>query len=160
MADRETKRVSDSAIVTTRLMMPQDANVQGNVFGGAIMRVVDEIAGTVAALHSRKNVVTASMDQMSFYKPVYVGNLLILKASVNYVGLTSMEVGVRIEARNLLTGNIVHTGSSYLTLVALDDEGKPTVVANILPQTADEKRRYAEARERKARRFSVVQKSA
>ena len=83
------------------------------------MKLVDEIAGSVAAIHSRKNCVTASMDQMNFYEPVIIGNLLILKASVNYVSHTSMEVGVRIDARDLMKDKITHTGSSYLTLVAL-----------------------------------------
>jgi len=135
-------------------MMPQDANIQGNVYGGTIMKLMDEIAGSVAVLHSRKNAVTASVDQMSFYDPVYIGNLLILKASVNYVGNTSMEIGVRIEARDLKTGNIVHTGSSYLTFVALDESGKPTQIARLIPKTSVEKRRYAEGKARREHRLS------
>jgi len=139
--------------------MPQDANFQGNVFGGTIMKLVDEIAGSVAAIHSRKNCVTASMDQMNFYEPVIIGNLLILKASVNYVSHTSMEVGVRIEARDLMKDEITHTGSSYLTLVALDENRKPTIVADIIPETDAEKRRYAEAKERRARRLAAAGKN-
>jgi acyl-CoA hydrolase len=139
-------------------MMPQDANIQGNVYGGTIMKLMDEIAGAVAALHTRKNVVTASVDQMSFYEPVYIGNLLLLKASVNYVGKTSMEIGVRIEARDLRTGKTVHTGSSYLTFVALDEDGKPTVVADIIPETPDQKRRYEEGKERKRMRIRAPEK--
>lgn len=140
-------------------MNPQDANPQGNVHGGAIMKLVDEIAGSVAALHSRKNCVTASIDQMNFYEPVYIGNLLILKASVNYVGHTSMEIGVRIEARDLKSGNITHTGSSYLTMVALDDNGKPTMVPDVIMDTDVERKRYAQAKERKARRLAAAGKS-
>jgi len=139
--------------------MPQDANFQGNVFGGTIMKLVDEIAGSVAAIHSRKNCVTASMDQMNFYEPVIIGNLLILKASVNYVSHTSMEVGVKIEARDLMKDEITHTGSSYLTLVALDENRKPTIVADIIPETDAEKRRYAEAKERRARRLAAAGKN-
>jgi acyl-CoA hydrolase len=152
----EARPVRESALVTTRLMMPQDANIQGNVYGGTIMKYMDEIAGSVAALHARKNVVTASVDQMSFFEPVYIGNLLILKASVNYVGNTSMEVGVRIEARNLKTGDTVHTGSSYLTFVALDESGRPTPVAPIIPETKDEKRRYNDGKVRRMKRLSTA----
>jgi len=140
-------------------MMPQDANFQGNVFGGTIMKLVDEIAGSVAAIHSKKNCVTASMDQMNFYEPVIIGNLLILKASVNYVSHTSMEVGVRIEARDLMKDQITHTGSSYLTLVALDENRKPTIVADIIPETDAEKRRYEEGKERRARRLAAAGKN-
>src|ERR1700740_2362567 len=98
------RHVSVSQMTTVRLMMPTDGNIIGNVFGGAIMRYMDEVAGIVAFHHARKNVVTASIDRMDFYAPVYVGNLLILKAAVNYVGDTSMEIGVRIEAADPLTG--------------------------------------------------------
>ncbi len=153
MSDREVRSIRDSALETAHLMMPQDANIQGNVYGGTIMKLMDEIAGFVAALHARKNVVTASIDQMSFYEPVYIGNLLLLKASVNFVGKTSMEIGVRIEARDLITGKSVHTGSSYLTFVALDESGKPSEIAQINPETPDEKRRYQEAKTRRQRRL-------
>src|SRR5713101_5444759 len=98
------KTVSESALTTVRLMMPTDANVLGNVFGGAIMRYMDEVAAIVAWRHAGRNCVTASIDRMNFYAPVYVGNILILKGSVNYVGRTSMEVGVRIEAQDPVTG--------------------------------------------------------
>lgn len=134
--------------------MPQDANIQGNVYGGTIMKLMDEIAGVVAAKHCRKNVVTASIDRMSFLKPVYIGNLLILKASVNYVGKTSLEVGVRIESEDLTNGKTVHTGSSYMTFVALDEEGHPTPVPKIIPVFVEEKRRFREAKERRARRLA------
>jgi acyl-CoA hydrolase len=140
-------------------MMPQDANFQGNIHGGAIMKLVDEIAAAVAAIHSRKECVTASIDQMNFYEPVYIGHLLTLKASVNYVGHTSMEVGVRIEARDPKTGNTVHTGSSYLTFVALDENRKPAEVADVIPENEVDKRRYTEAKERRARRLAAVRKN-
>jgi acyl-CoA hydrolase len=143
-------------------MMPQDANIQGNVYGGTIMKLVDEIAGIVAGRHCRQNVVTASIDRMDFFKPVYIGNLLILKAAVNHVGRTSLEVGVRIEAEDLKTGEVVHTASSYLTFVALDSEGKPTLVPAIIPETPEEKRRFNEGAQRRLMRLqnskSVVQK--
>ena len=152
------KHVSVSQMTTVRLMMPTDGNVVGNVFGGAIMRYMDEVAGIVAFHHARKNVVTASIDRMDFYAPVYVGNLLILKAAVNYVGRTSMEVGVRIEAEDPLTGTTAHTGSCYLTFVALDGNGKPTLVEPVIPSTADEKRRFREALARRKMRETMLGK--
>jgi acyl-CoA hydrolase len=150
------KRVSVSQMTTVRLMMPTDANVLGNVFGGAIMRYMDEVAGIVAFHHARKNVVTASIDRMDFYAPVFVGNLLILKAAVNYVGRTSMEVGVRIEAEDPLTGRTTHTGSCYLTFVALDGNGKPSPVELVIPITADQKRRFREALARRKTRETTI----
>ena len=152
----EARFVKDSALETAHLMMPQDANIQGNVYGGTIMKLMDEIAGSVAALHARKNVVTASVDQMNFYEPVYIGNLLILKSSVNFVGKTSMEVGVRIEARDLRSGETVHTGSSYLTFVALDQSGMPTEIAKIIPETEEEKRRFNAAKRRREARLAAA----
>lgn len=158
MSEREKRKVSDSALVTSHLMMPQDANFQGNVFGGAIMKLVDEIAGSVATIHAKRNCVTASIDQMNFFEPVYVGNLLILKASINYVGKTSMEIGVRIEARDLISGKVTHTGSSYLTFVALDNNKKPITVPDIIPESDTDKNRYNEARQRRALRLDAARK--
>jgi acyl-CoA hydrolase len=94
---------------------------------------------------------------MNFYEPVYIGNLLILKSSVNFVGKTSMEVGVRIEARDLKSGDTVHTGSSYLTFVALDESGNPTEIAEIIPETEEEKRRFVEAKQRRDLRLDSTQ---
>jgi acyl-CoA hydrolase len=139
------KRVSESALITYRLMMPTDANIAGNVFGGSIMKYMDEIAGIVAFRHAGMNVVTASIDRMNFYAPVYIGDLLILKASVNYVGRTSMEVGVRIEAQDPRSGRSVRAGSCYLTYVALNSKGRPTPVPKLFPQTAEEKLRFRQA---------------
>ena len=139
------KRPSESEMTTARLMKPTDANVLGNVFGGAIMRYMDEIAAIVAWRHAGKNVVTASIDRMNFYAPVYVGNLLILKASVNYVGKTSMEIGVRLEAQDPTTRKGTHTGSCYLTYVALDEKGKPTPIPPLVVATPNERRRFNEA---------------
>ena len=136
--------------------MPTDGNILGNVFGGAIMRYMDEVAGIVALHHARKLVVTASIDRMDFYAPVYVGNLLVLKAAVNYVGRTSMEVGVRIEAEDALTGASTHTGSCYLTFVALDGDRRPTTIEPVTPVTSEEKRRYKEALARRKLRQRIL----
>ncbi len=144
MAKLKAKTPSESEMTTARLMMPTDANVLGNVFGGAIMRYMDEIAAIVAWRHAGKNVVTASIDRMNFYAPVYVGDLLILKAAVNYVGTTSMEIGVRLEAVDPSTRKGTHTGSCYLTYVALDEKGKPTPIPPLNPVTSIEKKRFNE----------------
>src|SRR5437867_165463 len=126
--ERPSKPVSASKTIIAVQMLPSDANPMGNIHGGAILKLVDMAAAAAALRHARENVVTASLDRMDFIQPVYVGNLLTLKASVNYVGKTSMEVGVRVEAEDLRTGKIAHTNSSYLTYVALDDQGQPTMV--------------------------------
>jgi acyl-CoA hydrolase len=152
-----SKKPSDSAMTTARLMMPTDANILGNVFGGAIMRYMDEVAAIVAWKHAGTNAVTASIDRMNFYAPVFVGNVLILKASVNYVGRTSMEVGVRIEAQNPESGKTTHTGSCYLTYVAIDGKGRPTRIPKLLPQTADERRRFKQALARRKLREAEVE---
>ncbi len=137
-------------------MLPSDANPMGNVHGGTILKLLDVAAAVAAMRHARTNVVSASIDSMDFYHPVYVGNLLILKASVNYSGRTSMEVGVRIEAEDLKTGRLTHTGSSYITYVALDEDGKPTQVPEVLPHTRIEKRRWREAKERRTQRLNLL----
>ena len=149
MANLKGKRPSESELITARLMMPTDANVLGNVFGGAIMRYMDEAAAIVAWRHAGTNAVTASIERMNFFAPVYVGNLLILKSSVNYVGTTSMEVGVRIEAQDPSTRRGTHAGSCYLTYVALDEKGKPTPVPPLKLSTATERRRFREAAARR-----------
>jgi acyl-CoA hydrolase len=146
------KRVCESALVSTRWMFPSDANPAGNVFGGAIVRYIDEIAAAVAQRHARSNVVIASIDRMDYHHPVKVGDLLTLKASINHVGNTSMEVGVRVEAENPMTGETVHAASAYATMVALDENGKPSIVPRLLPETEEEKRRYAEAAMRRKKR--------
>jgi acyl-CoA hydrolase len=145
LAKLRGRKPSESEMTTARLMMPMDANVMGNVFGGAIMRYMDEIAAVVAWRHAGRNVVTASIDKMNFYAPVFVGNLLILKAEVNFVGTTSMEIGVRIEALDPSTRKGTHTGSCYLTYVALDEKGKPTPIPPLIVTTSEEKRRFNEA---------------
>ncbi len=145
MSGPKPKKPSDSEMTTARLMMPMDANVLGNVFGGAIMRYMDEVAAIVAWRHAGMNCVTASIDRMNFYAPVYIGNLLILKASVNYVGNTSMEIGVRIEAQDPATKETTHTGSCYLTYVALGPNGRPTPIPKLIVTTSAEKRRYKQA---------------
>lgn len=135
-----------------------DANVSGNVFGGAILRLVDEVGSIVAFRHARSNVVTASIDRMDFYSPVYIGDLLRLIASINYVHKTSMEIGVRAEAENPVTGEVRHTGTCFLTYVALDKNRKPSPVPPLIPETEEEKRRWAEAETRRNLRLQQIGK--
>ena len=149
MAKLRGKKPLESEMTTARLMMPTDANVLGNVFGGSIMKYMDEAAAIVAWRHAGKNVVTASIDRMNFFSPAYVGDLLVLKASVNFVGTTSMEIGVRIEAEDLSSGKSKHTGSCYLTYVALDEKGKPIPIPPLILTTPVEKRRFKEAQARR-----------
>jgi acyl-CoA hydrolase len=149
----QAKPVKDSTITIVYQMTHQDANLAGNVHGGVILKDIDNTAGIVASRHGNTNAVTASIDRVDFYSPVYVGDLLRLLASVNYTGRTSMEVGVRVEAENFMTGEVRHTASAYLSFVALDADGKPTQVPQIILETADEKRRNQEARSRRESRL-------
>ncbi len=134
-------------------MFPSDANPAGNVFGGAIVRYIDEIAAAVAQRHARTNVVIASMDRMDFHTPVKVGDLLTMSATVNHVGRSSMEVGVRVVAENPITGAVRHAASAYATMVALGSDGKPTAAPPLIPETEDEMRRFKEAEARRELRL-------
>ena len=145
----EGKKVSESRVILAQQMNPHDANPAGNVHGGVIIKLIDTIAGAVATKHARSNTVTASIDRLDFHNPVYVGNLLMLKASLDMVGRTSMEIGVRVESEDLITGEIRHTASAYLTFVALDKKGKPMLLPPLILETREQKRRNREAMARK-----------
>lgn len=132
--------------------MPEDANPSGNIHGGTIMKLIDNAAGVAAMRHARGNVVTAAIDRLDFHCAVFVGNLITLKASINRVGNTSMEVGVRVEAENLRTGEVKHTASAYLTFVTLGTDGRPIKMPELISETAEDKRRLAEASLRYKRR--------
>ena len=131
----------------------QDANNAGNVHGGTIMKMVDEVAGVAAVRHSGSRVVTAALDRMTFTQPVYVGQLVTVKAMVNAAWRTSMEVGVRVESENVRTGEVTHTSTAYVTMVALTDEGDPQPGAGIDPETDEELRRQREAQLRRDNRL-------
>lgn len=145
----EPKRVVDSEVTFTRTMTQLDANLTGNVHGGVIMREVDSAAGTAAARHARTVCVTAAIDELSFYEPVHVGDILIVRARVNDVGRTSLEVGVRVEAERWDGGARRHTTTAYLVMVALDRDGRPAHVPPLLVETEDERRRQAQAQIRR-----------
>jgi acyl-CoA hydrolase len=135
-------------------MGPADANTAGNVHGGVIMHLCDEVAGIAAVRHSGTRVVTAAMDRMTFRHPVFVGQLVTVKAAVNAAWRTSMEVGVRVESENVRSGEVLHTSTAYLTMVALDDQGNPTEVPPTAPETPDERRRAREAQLRRDNRLA------
>lgn len=134
-------------------MMPQHANNLGHVFGGVIMAMMDTTAAVAAIRHARSTCVTASIDRVDFREPIHLGDLVVMKASVNYVGRTSMEVGVRVEAEDMLSGRRRHTNSCYLTFVAVDRNGRPLEVAAVRPETPDEIRRFNAAVDRRRRRL-------
>jgi acyl-CoA hydrolase len=131
-----------------------DANLAGNVHGGTIMYLCDEVAGIAAVRHSGSRVVTVAMDRMTFLNPVYVGHLVTVKAMVNAAWRSSMEVGVRVEAENIRSGEVTHTSTAYLTMVALDEEGRPTPVPPVAPETPEEERRAREAQLRRDNRLA------
>jgi uncharacterized protein (TIGR00369 family) len=149
----EAKRTSESSIVMAQQMNPQDANPAGNVHGGVIMKLIDTAAGVAAMRHSRSIAVTASIDRLDFHYPVFIGDVLTLKASLNMVGRTSMEVGVRVETENLRTGEIRRTASAYLTYVALDESCRPLEVPPLILETEDEVRRNCQAKARRETRI-------
>jgi acyl-CoA hydrolase len=151
--------VRESISEYSEFALPTDANTLGNVLGGKVMHLVDLAAALAAVRHARCAVVTASIDQMSFLHPVHIGQLIVLRSSVNRVFRTSMEIGVRVEVENLLTGHIKHTSSAYLTFVAIDKGGHRIPVPPVIPETEDEKRRFLEAEQRRAYRLAMREKT-
>jgi len=151
--ERSSRTVSDSKHEAAELMMPHEANILGHVFGGAILAMMDKTAAVAAIRHSRTACVTVSVDRVDFREPIHVGDLVVMKASVNYVGRSSMEIGVRVEAEHLIEGVRRHTTSCYLTFVAVDKNGRPVEIPLVVPETDVEKKRYAAAQERRRRRL-------
>jgi acyl-CoA hydrolase len=141
-------------------MMPEHSNNHGHVFGGVILSMMDKCAAIAAFRHSRAEVVTASIDRVDFREPILLGDLVVMKASVNFVGTSSMEVGVRVEAEDLLSGRRRHTNSCYLTFVAVDRNGRPIEVPALKPETEEEVRRHLAAQERRRRRLEERQAEA
>jgi acyl-CoA hydrolase len=151
---RASKPVRESQHETSELMMPHHANNLGHVFGGVMLSMMDKTAAVAAFRHCRMNVVTASIDRVDFREPIHVGDLVVMKASVNFVGRTSMEVGVRVEAEELLSGRRRHTNSCYLTFVAVDRNGRPIEIPGIVAETPDEVRRSQAAEQRRHLRLA------
>jgi acyl-CoA hydrolase len=151
----EAKPVSASVSEYSELALPNDANGLGAVLGGKVMHLVDLAAAMAGMRHARTPVVTASVDSMSFLHPVHIGELIVLRSSVNRVFRTSMEVGGYVTTENLMTGRRLHTCSAYLTFVSLDKQGKATPVPPVIPETEEEKRRFREAGERREYRLAL-----
>jgi len=149
------KPVRESISEYSELALPNDLNGLGNILGGKVMHLVDLAAAMAGMRHARRPIVTAALDSMRFLHPVKVGQLIVLRASVNRVFHTSMEIGVKVETETLLTGRKLHTCSAYLTFVALDENGKPMAIPPVIPETEEEKRRYREAGERREYRLAM-----
>ena len=150
----QPKAPGASKVTLSQPMELRHGNLMGNVHGGEIMKLIDSAAGIAASRHAGGVVVTASLDQMSFLHPVRVGNIVFVHACVNDVGRTSMEVGVRVEAEDVFSGERTHTSSAYLVFVALDEAGRPRPVAPLEPETEQERRRQAEAKIRREIRLA------
>jgi uncharacterized protein (TIGR00369 family) len=151
--DLSPRPASQSQTVISVVMEIEHANNAGYVHGGTIMRLVDTAAGIAAARHARRRVVTAAMDDMSFLSPVYLGDLVTVRAMVNDAHRTSMEIGVRVDVETVPTGETRHVASAHLVFVGIDEEGKPAPVPPVIAQTDDEKRRQAQARIRREQRL-------
>ncbi|MDQ6805613.1 MAG: acyl-CoA thioesterase [Actinomycetota bacterium] len=152
-ASMDPRPVSDSRTTLARWMSILDANSAGSVHGGTILKMADEAAGLAAVKHSRQRVVTAGVDRVNFLYPIHIGELVTFGASVNAVWHTSMEVGVRVEAENPLTGEVRHTNTAYFTMVALDAHGHPSTVPPLIATNETEERRMREAELRRSNRL-------
>ncbi len=148
------KPVRESLSEYSEITLPNDANGLGNVLGGKVMHLVDLAAALAGIRHARGPVVTAAVDSLRFLHPVRIGQLLVLRSAVNRVFRTSMEIGVKVETETLTTGEMLHTCSAYLTFVALNENGKPAPIPPVIPETAEEHRRYREAGERREARLA------
>ncbi|MEQ1692316.1 MAG: acyl-CoA thioesterase [Gemmatimonas sp.] len=160
MTERLSRTVAESQNESSELIMPQDANILGHAFGGAIMAMVDKSAAVAAFRHARTNCVTASIDRVDFREPIHVGELVTCRASVNFVGNTSMEIGVRVESEDLITGIRRHTNTCYLTFVAIDRNGRPVPIPEVRPEPDEQRRRYLGAQARRQRRLEERQSEA
>jgi acyl-CoA hydrolase len=156
----DARPASATQVTLVEWMGVDDANIGGSVHGGTVMKLCDEAAGIAAIKHSRCRVVTAAMDRMAFLEPVHVGDLLTLRASVNAVWRTSMEVGVRVEAENPRTATRRYTTKAYLTFVAIDADGKPRAIPPLVAENDDDRRRAADAEARRKARLALRPPSA
>jgi uncharacterized protein (TIGR00369 family) len=148
------KYIRDSQVTISQVMLPTDANVYGNVHGGIVMKLADDAGAIVATRHSRSIVVTVAVDSITFLSPIYVGNLVTLTAALSYVGRTSMEVEVLVEAEDPLTGEKTHTNNAYLVYVALDEDGRPSEVPPLILESDEERERVARGEKRQRARLS------
>ncbi|HVN47876.1 MAG TPA: acyl-CoA thioesterase [Bacteroidota bacterium] len=159
MAQKKNQTVKASQVEMVQLVLPNDTNRMGNLLGGRLMHWLDIAAAIAASRHTHQLCVTASVDELNFHHPVKQGEVVLLQASVNRAFTTSLEVGVRVTKENLLTGERRHTNSAYLTFVAIDENGKPTMVPSVRPVTVTEKRRYRDAAHRRQLRLQHRRKA-
>jgi len=152
-ADPSAKPVSASRITLAQMMQPEHANIQGNVHGGWIMKLMDEAGALACMRHAQRRVVTVAVDQMTFRQPIRIGDLVTLTAEVSFVGHTSMEAEIHVVAENPVTGECTHTNTAYLVYVALDENGEPVAVPALLPENEAQRLRLEQGKERRARRL-------
>ncbi len=157
---RAGKRASASRVEMVEVVLPQDANVLGNILGGRVMHLVDVAAAIVAHRHSNSHVVTASVDHLDFRNPIRLGELIVLKARINRIFHTSMEIGVKVFSENVLTGERKHTTTAYVTFVAIDETGRPKPVPPLILETVEDRRRWREALVRRRIRLAQSRKRA
>lgn len=150
------KTVSESVVEMVEVVLPNDANPLGNILGGKVMHLIDITGGIAAHRHSRSHVVTVSVDNLDFVRPIRVGQLILLRAHVTRAFNTSMEVEVKVYLEDYITGERRQTSSAFVTYVALDEMGQPKKVPPLVPRTAEERRRYREALERRRRRLALA----
>mgnify|MGYP001589295371 CR=1 FL=1 len=155
--ERPWKSPRDSSVTMAEIVLPSHANALGTIFGGRIVSWIDIAAAIAAGRHARRVVVTASIDALHFVAPVKVGHVVHIKAMVNYAGKTSMEIGVRVDSENQITGDTLHTATAYLTFVALDDQGRPSAVPEVRPESPEEKRRFDQAKLRRKSRIQLAE---
>lgn len=155
----EPKAVRTSRVTISQLMQPEHANLRGDVHGGWIMKLVDEAGALAAMRHAQCRVVTVAIDQMQFLEPIRIGDLIVLDAEVTYVGRTSLETRVRVSAENPLTGERTHTNTAFVVYVALDDQGVPQPVPQLIAETDAEKSRMAAAKARQINRLEQRSRS-
>ena len=148
------RTISETALTLTQFMQPEHSNSLGNVHGGVILKLCDECGGIIASRHARRPAVTVTVDSVTFHQPVLLGRLVFVHGRITWVGRTSIEVKLRVEAENLLTGEVTHTNSAYFVYVALDSERRPTPVPDLRLETDDERLRFAAGKQRQAARLA------
>lgn len=149
-----SRTITETAQTVTLFTQPEHSNSLGNVHGGVVLKLCDECGGIIAARHARRPAVTVTVDRVNFHRPVVLGQLLSVHGRMTWVGRTSMEVELRVETENLLTGDVTHTNSAYFVYVALDEERRPTAVPRLLLQTEEERQRFAEGKARQTARLA------
>jgi acyl-CoA hydrolase len=157
--NHKSKRISDSIIVMTELVLPHHTNQLGNLLGGQLMHWIDICAALSAAKHNNRVCVTASVDRIDFHHPIKLGDAVMLTASINRVFNTSMEVGVKVYAQNFKEDTKIHTNTAYLTFVSVNNDGNPVNAIEAIPETPDEKRRFDEALVRRENRLKTRTKN-